>query len=136
MEAMRVAVQKCNITTQKKILQKGSEILFSCRSEDTQCTTDSSVQEGMEKVVETAKSQAACVDERGWVIGHLAAVVVSLIPSTDICNERVLLEEFVGVAIHGQSPLLTEVAAQAVASMLNKWVIAAKDKVHFSSLSK
>jgi DNA repair/transcription protein MET18/MMS19 len=128
MEAMRVAVQKCNITTQKKILQKGSEILFSCRSEDTQCTTDSSVQEGMEKVVETAKSQAACVDERGWVIGHLAAVVVSLIPSTDICNERVLLEEFVGVAIHGQSPLLTEVAAQAVASMLNKWVIAAKDK--------
>ncbi|CAK9232221.1 unnamed protein product [Sphagnum troendelagicum] len=121
MEAMRVAVQKCNIITQKKILQKGSEILFSCRSEDTRCTTDSSVQEGMEKVVETAKSQATCVDERGWVVGHLAAVVVSLIPSTDICNERVLLEEFVGVAIHGQSPLLTEVAAHAVASMLNKW---------------
>ncbi|CAM6010101.1 unnamed protein product [Sphagnum balticum] len=117
MEAMRVAVQKCNITTQKKILQKGSEILFSCRSEDTRCTTDSSVQEGME----TAKSQVACVDERGWVVGHLAAVVVSLIPSTDICNERVLLEEFVGVAIHGQSPLLTEAAAHAVASMLNKW---------------
>ncbi|CAK9233389.1 unnamed protein product [Sphagnum jensenii] len=121
MEAMRVAVQKCNIITQKKILQKGSEILFSCRSEDTRCTTDSSVQEGMEKLEETAKSQAACVDERGWVVGHLAAVVVSLIPSTDICNERVLLEEFVGVAIHGQSPLLTEVAAHAVASMLNKW---------------
>ncbi|CAM6032453.1 unnamed protein product [Sphagnum compactum] len=121
MAAMRVAVQKCNITTQKKILQKGSEILFSCRSEDTRCTTDSSVQEGLEKVVETAKSQAACVDERGWVVGHLAVVIVSLIPSTDICNERVLLEEFVGVAIHGQSPLLTEVAAHAVASMLNKW---------------
>jgi hypothetical protein len=46
------------------------------------------------------------------------------------------LEEFVGVAIHGQSPLFTEAAAHAVASMLNKWVIAAKDKVHFSSLSK
>ncbi|KAG0566152.1 hypothetical protein KC19_7G042200 [Ceratodon purpureus] len=110
LKAMRGAVSKCDATVQSKILHKGVKLLF-----DT-----SPHHEG----------------EMDWSVALLASVIVSLRPSTIVPNKQSLLTLLMRAA-QSQKPLLvTETAAQAVASMLNKWVVASANEADRFTLDK
>ena len=101
---MRGAVLKCDSVVQSKILQKGAELVFDRTAYHHEEETD-------------------------WSIALVASVIVSLRPSTTVPNKQSLLGVLI-LAAQSQKPfLITETAAQAVASMLNKWVVASTNQV-------
>ena len=101
---MRAAVLKCDAAVQSKILQRGAELLFDTTSHHHG-------------------------EEMDWSIALVASVVVSLRPSTTVPNKQSLLSVLTLGAQFQKPFLVTEAAAQAVASMLNKWVVASTNEV-------
>jgi len=108
---MREAVLKCDAAVQRKIIQSTAEYLFDRISHNHE-------------------------EEIDWYIGLGAAVIVSLRPGTVVPNMQELLSTLMRTAHSGKLLLITETAAQAVASVLNKWVTAPRDEVgHLYSVS-
>lgn len=108
---MREAVLKCDAAVQSKIIQNRAEFLFDRVSHHHE-------------------------EEMDWSIGLVAAVIVSVRPGTVIPNMQGLLSRLMQTAQSGKLLLITETAAQAVASVLNKWVTASTDEVgHLYSVS-
>lgn len=103
-KAMRQAVLKCDADVQSQILQKGVELLFD--------TTSYHHEEEMD-------CSAALV----------ASVIVSFRPNATVPNKQTLLRTLMRAAQSEKPFLITETAAQAVASMLNKWAAASTDEV-------
>lgn len=101
---MRGAVLKCDAAVQSRILQKGADLLFD---------TASHYQE----------------EEMDWFIALVASVMVSLRPSTAVLNKQSILSVLIRAAQSQKPFLVTETAAQAVASTLNKWVVASTNEV-------
>lgn len=108
LKVMRVAVLKCDAKTQSKILQKGVEHLFDTTSHHPE-------------------------EEMDWSIALVASVIVSLWPSAVIPNKQTVLVTLMRAAQSEKPFLITETAAQAVASMLNKWVAVSTDEVGWGS---
>ena len=108
---MREAVLKCDAEVQSQILQKGVELLFETTSLHHE-------------------------EEMDWSTTLVASVIVSLRPSARVPNKQTLLRTLMR-AVQSEKPfLITETAAQAVASVLNKWPAASTDEVrHLPSFS-
>jgi len=102
-KAIQEAVLICDAQVQGEILQKGIELLF-----DTEHHHE---------------------EEVDWSIAFVAAVIMSLRPSVIIPNKQTLLNTLMRAALSEKPFLITETAAQAVASLLNKWVATSTDEV-------
>jgi hypothetical protein len=104
LQTMRGAVLKCDSVVQSKILQKEAELLFN-------------------------KTASHHEEETDWSIALVASVIVSLRPSTTVPNQQSLFGVLIRAAQSQKPFLITDTAAQAVASMLNKWVVASTNQV-------
>lgn len=103
-KAIREALLKCDAEVQSKILQKGVELLFDTTSHPSE-------------------------EEMDWSIALVASVIVALRPSATVPNKQTLLSTLMRAAQSEKPFLVTETAALAVASMLNKWASASTDEV-------
>ncbi|KAL2653858.1 hypothetical protein R1flu_021986 [Riccia fluitans] len=112
MTLVRVTVQKCTEKLQSMILAEGLRVLKRKSSSGHMMTNEPN---GCEA------PSAEAVEGREWCVALIASVVVGLLPSVLSAEKEYLLRLFVSTSIADLEPVITDVAAQAAASLLNKW---------------
>ncbi|KAL3685855.1 hypothetical protein R1sor_003877 [Riccia sorocarpa] len=109
MTLFRITVQKCPETLQRMILSEGLSVLK--KKSSAHIKTDN---------VRQASSNEGLEGEH-WYVALVSSVVVALLPSVFLEEKETLLRLFVNTSIANVDPVITQVAAQAAASLLNKW---------------
>lgn len=128
MRAIRAAVVICDAEAQRDILLNGLEHL-SCIETFQLQHISSCFEEKVRMSQSNPNKRKAYEEEKGWSVALVASVVVSLRPTTEVSDKQVLMEMMMRAAQSEESPLISGTAAQAVASLLNKWVDVSTDKV-------
>lgn len=105
-KVMRVAVVKFDASAQSRILQHGAQLLF-----------------------DTTRHHE---EEMDWTIALVASVIVSVRATAVVPNKQSLLTMMMRAAQSDKAFLITETAAQAVASMLNKWAVSTDEDGGFT----
>ncbi|WOL14626.1 MMS19 nucleotide excision repair protein [Canna indica] len=112
MKAMKLLVAGCTVENQYLILQKAYSIFSSMDFMKTESMPFTSSQ------LDGSSTQDANVlsyrDE--WVISLFGSVVISLHPQTPLIDVKIILNMFMVLLLKGNVP-----AAQALASIVNKW---------------
>ncbi|KAG6545229.1 hypothetical protein Mapa_013341 [Marchantia paleacea] len=110
MEVIRVTVQRCPERLQEEILAKSLSVLQG---------RNSSEQNTKRSVFRSPSAEH--MKGKEWLVALVGSVIVGLLPSVFFEEREIVLRLLVSTSVANLDPVVTDVAAQAAASILNKW---------------
>ncbi|CAM6086603.1 unnamed protein product [Calypogeia fissa] len=119
MAVNRVTIRACTEGAQEKILSKATTVLLDWGITNT--SVDTSMKQNAVMHDCTTYTTTKFIEERGWLVALVASIVLGLCPLVVFPKRHLLLKTFVKMSISEASFLKTKVAAQATASLINKW---------------
>ncbi|BBM97843.1 DNA repair/transcription protein MET18/MMS19 [Marchantia polymorpha subsp. ruderalis] len=110
MEVIRVTVQRCPERLQKEILTMSLSVLQGGYSPEQNT-----------KLSGVRSLSAKHMEGKEWLVALVGSVIVGLLPSVLFEERESVLRLLVSTSVANLDPVITDTAAQAAASMLNKW---------------
>ncbi|KAJ7522223.1 hypothetical protein O6H91_18G002200 [Diphasiastrum complanatum] len=138
MEVIRVAVQKCNAAVQEDVFSKALQTVADRVNICDKCNDSKAIAFSKKDIckqsIPTLFKLSSCYQkiQETWLIALLASIVIAVRPGLLYLQEKFFLKLFLDAALDKRRSPYTESAAQALASILNKWVEGKKEN-HLSS---